>query len=303
MKIKSSFTLGLLLFLSSSLSVTSRRVLRTDLSRTEAEASGHYAPVIDAPKLPVLEKRRGGGGGGGGRGGGGGARGGGGRGGGGGRSGGGSGGRSGGGGRGGSPGGRGGASSPGSRPSSNAGGTSPGGSGSPRSYGGGNNYAGGAEVPYTAGRRSPTGLLPFFLPVALLAFFPGLWLFGAYAYQSNHDFNWRNRTSGMDENIPIICLCQQYSVCGCDDNNNSTYIQSILNDTDQNGLPRNSSIVKTVEVNGTTRIYINGTLPNGTTAPSGESTNMAPGLMLPHLLKLSGYWSMVAIVLATVTLL
>ncbi|EEP82701.1 predicted protein [Uncinocarpus reesii 1704] len=293
MKLSSSIALGLLLCLSSP--VTSRYVLRTDLSQNDFDDRSlrDLEPVIaHTPKLPELEKRKGGGGGGG-RGGGGGGRGGGGRGG-GGRSGGNSGGRSGGGGR---PG------SPGTRPSSNAGGSSRSGSGRPRTYGGGGYYAGGSSVPYTAGRRSPKGLFPFFLPVALLAFFPGLWLYGAYAYQTNHGFNWRNRTSNRNESIPIVCLCQEYSVCGCDDNNNSTYIQSLLNDVDRNGLPRNSSVIKTVEVNGTTKIYINGTLPNGTTAPDPSITENISNHVVPQILRLSGYWTMAAIVLATVTLL
>ncbi|KAI2067141.1 hypothetical protein LOZ40_003261 [Ophidiomyces ophidiicola] len=185
----------------------------------------------------------------------------------------------------------------------NAGGASRSGSGTPRNFGGGGFYAGGARVPYTAGRRSPGGLVPFFLPVALLGFFPGLWLFGAYAYSMNHGYSYRNRTTNRNESIPIVCLCQEHSVCGCDDNNNSTYIDSILSDKDENGLPRNSSVVKTVDVNGTTKIYINGTLPNGTTAPDPSiAEGMASGIM-PPILKLSGYWPTIAIVLATVALL
>ncbi|KAI1906981.1 hypothetical protein LOZ12_004100 [Ophidiomyces ophidiicola] len=290
MKLPFSTALGLLFLCSSSI-VTSRNVFRTDVSREDFDFNDlrQHAPVIESPKLHRLDKRKGGGGGGGGRGGGGGGGSGSG-------SGGSSGGRSGGGGRpGGAP--------AGTRPSSNAGGASRSGSGTPRNFGGGGFYAGGARVPYTAGRRSPGGLVPFFLPVALLGFFPGLWLFGAYAYSMNHGYSYRNRTTNRNESIPIVCLCQEHSVCGCDDNNNSTYIDSILSDKDENGLPRNSSVVKTVDVNGTTKIYINGTLPNGTTAPDPSiAEGMASGIM-PPILKLSGYWPTIAIVLATVALL
>ncbi|WEW59885.1 hypothetical protein PRK78_005366 [Emydomyces testavorans] len=303
MKISSSLTCVLLLLLSSSSTVTSRNIFRTDLSQSDIEERSFrdYVAATDAPRFFQLVKRKGGGGGGGG-----------------GRSGGGSsggsaGGRSGGGGKpsGGKPGGSsgnsggsGGSRPVGTRPNSNVGGSSRSGSGSPRSFGGGSSYAGGAGVPYTAGRRSPKGLTPFLLPLAALAFFPGLWLFGAYAYETHHGFDWRNRTSGLNQSVPIVCLCQQYSECGCDDNNNSTYIQSVLNDTDMNGLPRNSSLVKTVNVNGTTKIYINGTLPNGTTAPDPSiSGAMSARGMIPQILKLSGYWSMFAIVFATVMLL
>lgn len=182
------------------------------------------------------------------------------------------------------------------------GGSSRSGSGPPRSYGGGGYYGGGASVPYTAGRRSPKGLGPSFLPLAALAFFPGLWLFGAYAYALHDGYGYYDRRSGRNGTIPIVCLCQEYSVCGCDDNNNSTYMNSLFKDKDENGLPRNSSIVTVANVNGTTTIFINGTLPNGTTAPDPNYTSTATALV-PHLLYLSGYWPMVAIVLGTVVLL
>lgn len=97
--------------------------------------------------------------------------------------------RRGGGGRGGGGGGRSGGGGGGSRtfatrPNSMAGGTTPGGSGpQPRLYSGGNTYyAGGAPVPYRSGATSPGGISPRFLPAAGLGFFPGIWLYGAYAY-------------------------------------------------------------------------------------------------------------------------
>ncbi|KAL4959481.1 uncharacterized protein BDV14DRAFT_205627 [Aspergillus stella-maris] len=231
-----------------------------------------------------LEKRRGGGGGGG-------------RGGGGGSSGGGSGGR---GGSGGSSGSRPSSGHAGTRPGSTSrtsttGGTSPGGSGPRPTYGrGGGYYGGGATVPYTSGIRSPLGIAPFFLPIAALAFFPGLWLYGAHAYPYNHAYNYHNDTSDRNESIPVICLCGEYAVCGCDDSNNSTYYESLFNGTQ----PKNGSIVRVTDVNGTKTIAINGTLPNGTTVDEDTvDTGSAAAL---NLIQASGYWAMAAVVAGTV---
>ncbi|KAL1958874.1 hypothetical protein VTO42DRAFT_3711 [Malbranchea cinnamomea] len=281
MKRGSTFLITLLLLIVSATSVTSRNVFRPDLSRGDDavnRAVDAETIVIHAPKYSHLERRRGGGGG---RGGG---------------SGGGSGGRSGGGG---SSGGRGGSTPPGSSPNSNIGGKSHSGSGSPRSYGGGSYYAGGSSVPYTAGLRSPLGIVPFFLPLGALAFFPGIWLYGAYAYLMSHTYHYHNSASGKNDTLPITCLCQQYSVCGCDDNRNSTYLNSLFNDTDANGIPRNSSTLVVANVNGTTGIYINGTLRNGTTAPDPSIRD--DGAVPVKLLKLSGYWVMAAVTVVAAT--
>ncbi|KAK2740450.1 hypothetical protein FQN57_006077 [Myotisia sp. PD_48] len=298
MKVSTTVTLPLFLLLCSS--VTSRNILRTpDVATLEARDL-ESAVLIEGPKRIELEKRKGGGGsGGGGGGGGGGGRGGGSSG--GGRSGGGSGGRSGGGGSSGGSGSRPGGSSSSTGRSSNSGGSTRSGSGPPRSYGGGAFYGGGAKVPYTAGGRSPRGVSPFFLPLAMLAFFPGLWLWGAFAYSLHTPYWYNNITSRLNESIPIVCLCEQYAVCGCDDNEDDAYLGDLLGN-DHNRLPRNSSIITVANVNGTTTIFINGTLPNGTTAPDPSIPEPTSNLG-PRFLRLSGYWPMVALVGAAVTLL
>ncbi|KAM0117093.1 hypothetical protein ACP6JC_006326 [Aspergillus fumigatus] len=157
---------------------------------------------------------------------------------------------------------------------------------------GGAYYAGGATSTYRAGTRSPLGVTPFLLPVAALAIFPGIWLYGAYAYPYSHRYNYTNETSRQNESLPVVCLCQEYSDCGCDDNNNSTYYQSLFNGTQ----PVNSSIAKVVNANGTETIYINGTVPNATDSTS-SSTSSAPATAL---LEASGYWVMVALVASMV---
>lgn len=94
--------------------------------------------------------------------------------------------------------------------------------------------------------------------------------------------------------MPVECLCQQYSECGCDDNNNSTFLHSVLNGT----VPQNNSVVRLATVNDTEKIFINGTLPNGTTAASGSSAASTARIE-----ELSGYWVMVAAVTGMIYML
>lgn len=67
--------------------------------------------------------------------------------------------------------------------SSSSGGSTRSGSGAPRAYGGGY-YGGGAAVPYSAGSRTPKGLVaaPLLVGAGALAIMPGLWLYSVYPY-------------------------------------------------------------------------------------------------------------------------
>ncbi|TGZ77685.1 hypothetical protein EX30DRAFT_180466 [Ascodesmis nigricans] len=222
------------------------------------------AEAFSLPKAPRLERRRGGGGGG--RGGGGG----------------------GGGGRSSSSGGR--SSSTGSTSrSSNAGGFSSSGSGTPKSFGSGSSrsYSGGSSVPYTAGKTSPSGIAPLALGVGALAvIFPGIWLYGAYAYNYPHRARY-NRSS--NDTIPVICVCQEYSVCGCDENYNETFIEDMYRNATGNGEPK---LARISDVNGTRTLVVNGTLENGSTAASGPASGAGRGIEY-----WSGWWSIIAIVI------
>jgi len=155
-------------------------------------------------------------------------------------------------------------------------------------------YAGGARTPYTAGSRSPRGITPFILPVAALAFFPGIWLYGAYAYPYHNPYYYEDEHSHRNESMRVVCVCQEYQECGCDDNNNSTYYESLFNGTQ----PRNTSNTRVVNVNGTEKIYINGTLANGTTAADGSSSGALTSVQT--LLHVSGYWVTAALVATAV---
>lgn len=179
--------------------------------------------------------------------------------------------------------------------SSNTGGRTQHGSGPQPAYGrGGKTYAGGAAAPYTAGRRSPGGLAPFLLPATALAFFPGIWLFGIYAYPYERPYHYMNQTSNKNESIPVVCVCQEYSECGCDNNHNKAYFKDLFGGV----VPTNTSKVRVGDFNGTEKVYINGTLPNGTTLADQNASNSAPTL-----LQASGYWVPAAIVASAVWLL
>ncbi|CAM1504627.1 Fc.00g022180.m01.CDS01 [Cosmosporella sp. VM-42] len=180
---------------------------------------------------------------------------------------------------------------------SNSGGSSSKGSGPQPNFVGGRYYGGGAATPYRAGGRSASGILPFVLVGSLLAFWPGVWLYGAYMYPYHNQYRYHNDTSDEDESRPIICGCAQYSVCGCDENNNTDYYNELIGTGDYSKL--NKSLVNVADVNGTTTILINGTLPNGTTVQSDDS---AAGDSMRTMLQALGFWPAIAAVIATVFL-
>lgn len=101
----------------------------------------------------------------------------------------------------------------------------------------------------------------------------------------------------------MTCLCEQYSACGCDDANNSTFLDGIIGDGNLTNL--NKSLVNVGNVNGTKTIVLNGTLPNDTVADSSTSTGSesASAANKQFLLETSGFWLLGAIVGATVWIL
>ncbi|KAF4995553.1 hypothetical protein FDECE_12752 [Fusarium decemcellulare] len=186
----------------------------------------------------------------------------------------------------------------GSSSSSNAGGGSRGGSGPQPNFAGGRYYPGGAQTPYKAGNKSPVrSIAPFVLVGGALAFWPGVWLYGAYMYPYTNQYHYHNDTSDEDETRDVICGCARYAVCGCDDNNDTAYYDELIGNGSWQAL--NKSIVNVAKVNGTMTILINGTLPNGTTVPE-EDSFAGPGMrtMIENL----GYWPAVASVMLAVFL-
>jgi hypothetical protein len=213
--------------------------------------------------------------------------------------------RKGGGGRGGGSSGGGSSSSSGgggsrSSGSSMVGGATRSGSGPSRSYGRGGYYGGGAATPYAAGSRTPKGLIAGVLiaPLLILAIMPGLWLYSVYPYYYNNPYRFYNQSAvnqtypnGYNTSLPVMCLCQEFAVCGCDENTDQQYINDLVGNGSYQAL--NKTLVTVSNVNGTNTLVLNGSLPNGTTAPGGTddaAASLAVG-------KYAGYWVMGLIVL------
>jgi hypothetical protein len=119
------------------------------------------------------------------------------------------------------------------------------------------------------------------VPIAFLGVgaIGGLYLFGAYAFYMYglQPYSYYNVTSRLNETRNVNCLCRQYEVCGCDDNDDPSYLQSVIGDGDVSKF--NQSLVTVATVNGTTAIYIDGSLPNGTTASfAAPGKNVSPVL-------------------------
>jgi hypothetical protein len=209
--------------------------------------------------------------------------------------------------------------------SSNSGGATSAGSGRSRSFAGGKYYGGGAATPYKAGVSTPKGLVAgaLILPLAMLAIMPGLWLYSTYPYYYNNPYRfhnqsatndndddndrrslWTRQTQGKNETLPVMCVCQEYSVCGCDENDDQTYINDLIGNGSYAGL--NKTLVTVSDVNGTKTLVLNGTLENGTTAPGGtdddddDAEDTYSAAMNLRVGKYAGYYAVGVMVLAGV---
>jgi len=160
-------------------------------------------------------------------------------------------------------------------------------------YGGGRYYGGGAATPYRSGGLSPSGLVPILLVGSALAFWPGVWLAGAHMYHYNHPYQFYNQSANRTESKPVDCACAKDADCGCDENSDKTYMNDLIGNGTYDGL--NKTLVNVADVNGTSTILINGTLPDGTASTDG---NAAAGLRA--LLQHAGWWPVVATVCAIV---
>lgn len=161
-------------------------------------------------------------------------------------------------------------------PSFNTGGSTRLGSGPPRAYGG-KFYGGGASTPYKAGGKTPKGLIAGALiaPALLFGLLPGLWLYSVYPYHFNQPYRFHNESAqnatnpnGTNSSLPVTCLCEENSVCGCDENDDQQYLKDLIGNGSYDAL--NKSVINVADVNGTTTLILNGSLPDGTTAPGGQ---------------------------------
>lgn len=119
-----------------------------------------------------------------------------------------------------------------------------------------------------------------------------------YSYAYSHPVSFQNSssgTNGTNTTLPVQCVCQQYAECGCDDNGDGGYLASLVGNGSEGAM--NATLAQIKEVNGTRRLVVNGTLPNGTTASGGS---VSAGGAAKGLAELSGWGMMLAAVAAIV---
>lgn len=123
---------------------------------------------------------------------------------------------------------------------------------------------------------------------AALGILPGVWLYGAYAYSYPGYYHYYNTSANRNESHPIECLCGARAECGCDPQNETSYLNDVAN---------NNTMARLSDINGTQTLVINGTLENGTTAPGGSDS--AASSFEHGFLESSGLWVVVGGVLYT----
>jgi hypothetical protein len=133
--------------------------------------------------------------------------------------------------------------------------------------------------------------------VGALVFFPiAFWPHGAYFYPYHQPYGYYNHSSGQNESKPVQCACDPEVECGCDDDGNST---TVLDEMIGNGSYAALNATEVRIANNT--IFINGTLPNGTTTAGGDEDAFDSGSEgLKFLIRNAGWWPVVATVCAAV---
>ena len=98
--------------------------------------------------------------------------------------------------------------------------------------------------------------------------------YGCYGYKLNETLPAEKNAYGPLNSTtwcPVLCYCQNYGVCGCDDFNETSPTNSGLNSTVvPDEFKWNTSYAL---INGTGYSLLNGTLANGTTAPGGTENS------------------------------
>ncbi|KAI1361190.1 hypothetical protein F5Y08DRAFT_27358 [Xylaria arbuscula] len=175
---------------------------------------------------------------------------------------------------------------------SNTGGRTTTGSGTRPAYGGGTYYGGGATVPYKAGEKR--GLIAPALitgaAIGTIGFLGVSYLYGAYAYPYNHHYYYHNATTDMNETKPVICVCDPYNPCTCEDNGNQTYFESVIGNGSYQGLNHTLVSIAKNDTTGNLTIYINGEVDNGTTAAGGTEDPDSAANSMVALAQAAGWW-------------
>lgn len=111
----------------------------------------------------------------------------------------------------------------------------------------------------------------------------------AYPYSYPHRYR-----KDSNDTIPVLCLCQEDSVCGCDENNSTDFTEALYQNATGEGDDK-YRIAKITDVNGTRTLVVNGTLADGTTAPGGTDS-MGGWSRTSVGNKWVGWWPMVVLV-------
>lgn len=120
-------------------------------------------------------------------------------------------------------------------------------------------------------------------------------------YYLNRRYHYYNIISHRDDVREILCGCAIYSLCGCDDAEDDALYQQLIGDGDYHRLDR--ALVDVTPVNGTTKILINGTLPNDTTGGNEDTVDNSPRdekSATMAMVQTIGLWPTVAAVAAVV---
>jgi hypothetical protein len=127
----------------------------------------------------------------------------------------------------------------------------------------------------------------------MLLIMPGLWYHSTYPYYYNNPYRfynqsatdddddnnndrralWTRQTQGRNESLPVMCVCEEDFVCGCDENDDQQYLNDLVGNGSYAAL--NKTLVTVSQVNGTRTLVLNGTLEKGTTAPGGSDEDSA----------------------------
>lgn len=140
-----------------------------------------------------------------------------------------------------------------------------------------NVYAGGVSNPYRAGGRSPRGIAPYVLPLAIAGgLLGGLWLGSVYAYAWDNPIRYTNPLTDEEEEVPVLCLCEEDRECGCDENLDEEYVDLVVAEA----LANNTEVAAIEEVEGELTLVINGTLPYDSEDSGEEEEGAAPRVVV-----------------------
>lgn len=117
----------------------------------------------------------------------------------------------------------------------------------------------------------------FLAPALFVGAAGAVWLHNVYSYPYPNSYSFRNTSAGANSTgittLPVNCLCQENSQCGCDKPANNDTLDAIVG----NGTITNKSLAQVADVNGTNTLLINGTLADGS---SGTASGGMPSARL-----------------------